>query len=157
MPEAAPVTSTALPCKSALIMTKTSPKTPPGQSMIRPGALSSRSAPPAPVQAAAILWYGVPAPDGRNEHGHHRDIDRRRDKAVVAAAAAPAPPRLCRPRSGSQPPVFRGSSRHPAGGDVVREELQQRTRQGDRVLPHLLWHRRRQRPRLFPIRRSRDV
>ena len=34
--------------------------------------------------------------------------------------------------------LLRGSARDPAGRDVVREELQQRAQQGDRVLPHLL-------------------
>src|SRR4051794_19945752 len=89
--------------------------------------------------------------------GHARAEDCGEPEPVEALAGAAAPSRLCGEGPRGQPPLSRGSARDSASGDLVREVDQQRDRAGDRVLPHLLRPRRRQRARVFPVRRPGDV
>src|SRR6516225_9366297 len=139
MPEAAPVTSAAFPERSALIMRASLDGSWIGDSMSRPLLLSS----------LRRVCYRYPPPGKGGRHGTN--------PAAVPPAVAVAPSRLCRARPRGEPPLLRGSPRDPAGRDLVREELQQRAQQGDRVLPYLLWHGGRQLARLLPIRRPGNV
>src|SRR6516165_3314843 len=109
MPEAAPVTSAAFPERSALIMAASLDGSWTGDSMGRALLLSS----------LRRVCFRYPPPGKGERHGT--------DPALVTLAVAPAPSRLCRARPRGKPAFLRGSARHPAGRDLVREELQQRT------------------------------
>src|SRR5215469_7530755 len=139
IPEAAPVTSAAFPMRSALIISASLEWRCIGDSMSRP----------LPLSRLRRLWYRCLRPGKGGRHGTN--------PALVTLAVAPAPSCLCRARPRGEPPLFRGSAGDPAGRDLVREELQQRAREGDRFLPHLFRHAGRQRAGLLPVRRPGDV
>src|SRR6516162_4831460 len=97
-------------------------------------------------QDAGVCAIGSPIELREEGNGYDRAEDRR---ASVALAVTLASSRLRRTRPRDEPPRLRESPRDPAGRDLMREELQQRAQQGDRVLPYLLRHGGRQLARVY--------